>query len=129
MRKPLLIVVSLVFAAICSYYLFSYILVRAAFSHDRIPNHLKFDKNVWQNGTPRQRGQMVDFLLDSIGLIGKTKVEIQAMTGPADYESDVADGEYCSRIYYQVDQGYTFPFDMVIFFDSTDHAGFILLDD
>lgn len=72
---------------------------------------------------------MVNYLLDSIGLIDKSKMEIENLLGNPDSENNVADGKYKSRIYYTVDKGDAFTYDMILFFDSTDHVKFFLLDD
>jgi hypothetical protein len=127
-RNIIFIAAGTLIAIAGSYLLFLYP-AQLTFSHDNIPNNLKFDKESWQNGTIRQRGQMVNFLLDSIGIMGKTKQEIKTILGDPDGEIEVNDREYRSKLYYTVDKGHAFVYDMIISFDSTGHAKFILFDD
>ena len=54
-----------------------------------ISNDMKFDKNTWIKGTMRQKGQMVNYLLDSIGLVDKTKEEIKNILENPDTENNV----------------------------------------
>jgi len=75
MRKVILTIVVVAVTVTVAYFLIIWYGVSRAFARDTIPNNLKYDKHVWQNGTIRQRGQMVNYLIDSIGIQGKTKKE------------------------------------------------------
>ena len=129
MLKRIFFITGVILLAIGSYYLFSYFSVDAAFRHDDISNDQKFDKNIWQNGTTRQRGQMVNYLLDSIGVVDKSKKEIIAILGEPDRQITPEDGEYKFIIVYAMEKGHAFSYDMIISFDSTSHAKNVMIDD
>lgn len=129
MPRKIVIIVVVAVTVVAGYYLVAWYEVNRAFAHDSIPNNLKFDKHVWQTGTIRQRGQMVDYLLDSIGITGKTKKEIRKITGNPDSETKIKDGEYTSKFYYTVHLGHPYTYEMIVFFDSTNRARDILFDD
>jgi hypothetical protein len=130
MKKVILISVSLLVGASIAFYLITYFVVRSKLTaSDDISNDLKFEAKIWAKGTMRQRGQMINYLLDSIGLVDKTKEEIKNLLGDPDAEYNIDDGEYKSTFHYSVDKGHTFTYDMVIAFNSTDHVKFILFDD
>lgn len=98
-------------------------------SIDNLLNDVQFDQENWKNGTYRERGQMVASLLESKWLLDKTKTEIIQYLGPPKDEIDFVDGKSWSKIYYKVDRGHMYTYDMILFFDSTDHYLTILFDD
>lgn len=116
-------------ALIAGYFIFSFLIIGQSFSQDKIPNDLVFNKEIWENGTSRERGQMVNYLIDSIGVIGKSKEELIRLTGMPDDELHFNNIEYQPRIYYHIDLGHAFHYDMIVFFDSTDTVTDILFDD
>jgi hypothetical protein len=129
MKKVIILSAIVLVGSIGVYYFVTFLAVQSKFASDDISNDLKFESRTWTEGTIRQRGQMVNYLLDSIGLVDKTKEEINKLLGPPDSENNMADGEYKSKFYYSVDKGDAFTYDMIVFFDSTDNVKFILFDD
>lgn len=125
MKQVLRILAVLIFL-IAGYYLVSFLIIQSKFAHDNMPNDLVFESEVWQKGTIRERGQMVNYLLDSVGMVGKSKNEIIKLTGTPD-DSSMYEGE--DRFYYRVDKGHAYIYDMIIFFDSTYLVKDILFDD
>ncbi|MFK7948631.1 MAG: hypothetical protein AB8G11_13655 [Saprospiraceae bacterium] len=129
MIKKIIISIGIILMIIGGYFFINYVMISNGFKHDEIANNLIYNKETWENGTYRQRGQMYNYLYDSIGIIDKSKNELLQILGKPDNESDLIDGEYHSKISYIIDKGDFFTYDMTIFFDSTNHANFILLDD
>ncbi|MBX7227078.1 MAG: hypothetical protein K1X55_13675 [Chitinophagales bacterium] len=127
--KKIVIILGSIIIATFGILFFIYFMVQSSFRHDSISNDLKFEKAIWQKGTPRQRGQMVNYLLDSIGIIDKSKQELLIILGQPNNSIQFDDGEFKSRLYYTVDRGHAFNYEMIIFFDSTDIAKYILFDD
>jgi hypothetical protein len=129
MGRTIIIVIALIAILIIGYYFGSYYYVLSKFRGDSISDKLKFDKGVWKNGTRRQRGQMVDYLIDSIGVIDKTKDEIISLLGIPDDSIRISNEKYMSRLYYQLDKGGAYALDMVLYFDSTNQVKEFLFDD
>jgi hypothetical protein len=129
MKKIVLLCALVLVGGISAYYFVSYRAVQSTFVSDNLSNELQFETETWATGTTRQRGRMVNYLLDSIGLVDKSKTEIENLLGVPDSKNSVVDGEYTSTFYYTVDKGHAFTYDMILFFDSTDHVKFVLLDD
>lgn len=129
MIKRIIFFVGILSIIVIGYLLLSYVMISKEFGHDGIANDLRHNKETWQNGTYRERGRMYPFLCDSIGIISKPKAELLQILGKPDSESDFIDGKYHSNISYFIDKGDAFNYEMVIFFDSTNHANFILFDD
>lgn len=130
MKKVILISALLLVGSSIAFYLVTYFVVQSELTaSDDISNDLKFEATIWAKATMRQRGQMVNYLLDSIGLVDKSKREIKNMLGPPDAEYNIDEGECKSRFHYSIDKGHTFTYDMIVAFDSTNHVKFILFDD
>jgi len=84
MKKTIINLILIVLGIVIFYFGILYFAVKSEFKHDGIPNDLSFNKEIWENGTIRQRGQMVNNLLDSIGIIKKEKVTILNILGKPD---------------------------------------------
>lgn len=92
------------------------------------PKNVPFNKTVWQNGTWQERGGMIKYLTDSIGIIGKSRTELRTIMGKPDRTFFSPDND--SVFVFVVDPGVRWPpDDMMIFFDSTGYAIDIFYDD
>ncbi|MEL7118184.1 MAG: hypothetical protein AAFO07_02050 [Bacteroidota bacterium] len=114
---------------IFGYYAIVFFRVKIAFERDKIPNDLVFDRTAWQDGTARERGQMVNYLLDSIGIVNKTKEELTYLIGEPDKKVVLEGEELPFLFYYWLDKGHAYHYDMIIFFDSLNIAKEVLFDD
>ena len=79
MKKIVLLSVLILVAGISVYYFVAYHVVQTSFASDTLSNEVKFEKEIWATGTTRQRGQMVNYLQHSIGLVNKSKREIKRL--------------------------------------------------
>jgi hypothetical protein len=129
LRRTVIFVAVVVIILIAGYFFGSYYYATSKFESDGISNKLKFDIEVWKSGTARQRGQMVDYLIDSIGVIDKSKGEIIDLLGLSDDSVRISDEKYRLQLYYRVDKGDAFALDMILFFDSTNQVKEFLFDD
>jgi hypothetical protein len=111
------------------YFVQTYFTLQKKMASDHIPNNVKFSSNAWARASRRERGQMLNYLLDSVGLINKSKNEIRILLGSPDDEIVLEDGEYKSRYDYLVDKGDAFSYTLILFFDSSDRLQYTLLDD
>ncbi len=75
---------------------------------------LSMKKPGGKTGTLRQRGQMVDFLLNSIRIIAESKDTLVELLGTPDREWDLEEQQYHSTLSYLVDRGHMFKYDMII---------------
>ncbi len=77
-----------------------------------------FDSSEWKKGDKRERGKMIDDLINRNILIGKDREEVTTILGPPDKQGD-------DLIAYTVDMGQRFWFsspwyyDLFVYFDST----------
>ena len=97
--------------------------------NDTISNNLAFDKKVWKNGTIRQRGQMVNYLIDSIKIKNLSQEKIISLMGEPDDRIKINNNEFPERFYYSLDKGHKYKYDMIIFFDNSKKVSDILFDD
>lgn len=126
--KNLAIFVILVIVSIFGFFVYISI---SMFPHDSISNDLKFNKKKWEQGNYRDRGRMINSLLNDVGIIGKSKDAITLVLGKPDSETDNLKNEsnIKSSCTYIVDKGDAFIYDMNLYFDSTNHVTTILFDD
>jgi len=106
------------------YYLLSFIALMNEFSSDDITNDQVFKQEIWKKGNYRERGRMVIYLIDSIGVVGKSRKEIVNLLGKPERELTNGNG-----ITYSVDMGDMYGYDMWLFLDSTDQVTSIMFDD
>lgn len=101
--------------------------VSSAFHHDSLDNHKKFEAKKWANGSLREKGQMVNYLVDSIGIEGKSKKEIIRLLGSPEREFEGEAHHHC--IVYRTDMGEPFLIEMFIYFDKRGIAKYLRFDD
>lgn len=117
--------------AIAAYLSIVYLKVAPASESDNLPNNLTFESTAWQMGSPRERGQMVNYLLDSIGIADRSEEELTALLGPPDYQWESGDTAFPYAMSYAVDQGNTdYNTTMIVFLDSSHRSTeSVLFDD
>jgi hypothetical protein len=115
---PILIIYAIM---IFIFYLYS---VSSHFNRNRDTrlNNAKFDRVHWATGDRRVRGKMANYLVDSIGVIGKDRNSIIFLLGKPD-DSWISDTvSHTTAINYAVDLGETYLFFLNIYFNKKNIA-------
>jgi hypothetical protein len=113
-----------------SYLLISYKIIQNSFLHDNLKNDAVFNSIAWKKGNPREKGQMVNDLIENHKFYGLTKKELVELLGsPRDSVTYRLYPEGPERYSYVVDKGHAYIYDFNIFFDTLGLVDDVLFDD
>lgn len=115
---------------IIGYFVIAYFQMQQAFARDKLPNDVPFETTAWKDGSPRERGQMVQQLIDQVGVIDRNRQQIDSLLGPADGSWETGDSTYPFCLSYYVDEGGSlYSSNMLLFLDSNERVIELFFDD